>query len=316
MTKCLKPYSCKLEKQQCSRRSATYWAQRVDTQVDWPKGFWEMTKCLKPYSCKLKKQQCSRRSATCWAQRIDTQVDWPNSFWDMTKCLKPYSCKLEKQQCSRRSATCWAQRVDTQVDCPIVSEISQNVWNLILANWRNNSVVGAALPAEHNALTLRSIGPRVSKIWQNVWNLILVNWRNNSVVGVALPTEQNALPKSFWDLTKCLKPYSRKLKKQQCSRRSATCWAQRVDTQVDWPKSFWDMRKCLKPYSCKLKKQQCSRRSAAEHNGLTLRSIGPIVSEIWQNVWNLILANWRNNSVVGAALPAEHNALTLRSIAQ
>ena len=233
----------------------------------------------------------------------------------MTKCLKPYSCKLKKQQCSRRSATCWAQRVDTQVDCPIVSEISQNVWNLILANWRNNSVVGAALPAEHNALTLRSIGPRVSKIWQNVWNLILVNWRNNSVVGVALPTEQNALHKSFWDLTKCLKPYSCKLKKQQCGRRSATCWAQRVDTQVDWPKSFWDMRKCLKPYSCKLKKQQCSRRSATCWAQRVDTQVDcPIVSEISQNVWNLILANWRNNSVVGAALPAEHNALTLRSI--
>ena len=52
----------------------------------------------------------------------------------------------------------------------------------------------------------------------------------------------------------------------------------------------------------------------AEHNAFTLRSIGPIVSEIWQNVWNLILANWRSNGVVGAALPAEHNALTLRSI--
>ena len=118
MTKCLKPYSCKLKKQQCSRRSATCWAQRVDTKVDWPNSFWDMTKCLKPYSCKLKKQQCSRRSATCWAQRVDTKVDWPNSFWDMTKCLKPYSCKLKKQQCSRRSATCSAQRVDIQVDWP------------------------------------------------------------------------------------------------------------------------------------------------------------------------------------------------------
>ena len=112
----------------------------------------------------------------------------PNSFWDMTKCLKPY-----------------------------------------FANWRNNSVFGATLPAEHNALTLRSIGPIVSEIWQNVKNLIFANWRNNSVFGAALP---------------------------------------------------------------------------AEHNALTLRSIGPIVSEIWQNVWNLILANWRNNSVFGAALPA------------
>ena len=52
-----------------------------------------------------------------------------------------------------------------------------------------------------------------------------------------------------------------------------------------------------------------------EHNAkLTLRSIGAIVSEIWQNVLNLIFENWRNNSLFGAALPAEHNALTLRSI--
>ena len=36
------------------------------------------------------------------------------------------------------------------------------------------------------------------------------------------------------------------IEKQQCSRRSATCWAQRVDTQVDWPNSFLDMTKCLK----------------------------------------------------------------------
>jgi hypothetical protein len=35
---------------------------------------------------------------------------------------------------------------------------------LIHANSRNDSVVGAALPAEHNALTHRSIGPIVSDI--------------------------------------------------------------------------------------------------------------------------------------------------------
>ena len=126
MTICLKPDFCK-KKQRCFRGSATCWAQRVDTQVDWPN---------------------IRRSATCWAQRVDTQVDWPNSFWDMTKCLKPDFCKLKKQQCIRRSATCWAQRVE-RVD-----------------TWRNNSVFGAALPAEHNALTLRSIGPIVSEIWR------------------------------------------------------------------------------------------------------------------------------------------------------
>jgi hypothetical protein len=42
------------------------------------------------------------------------------------------------------------------------------ICQLLVANWRNNSVVGAALPAEHNALTLRSIGPIFSEIWQNV----------------------------------------------------------------------------------------------------------------------------------------------------
>jgi hypothetical protein len=36
------------------------------------------------------------------------------------------------------------------------------------------------------------------------------------------------------------------IEKQQCNRRSATCWAQRVDTQVDWPNSLLDMTKCLK----------------------------------------------------------------------
>ena len=105
-------YFCKLK--QCIRRGAACWAQRVDTQVDWPNSFWDMTK-WKPYFCKLKKQQCIRRRATCWAQRVDTQVVWTNSFWDMRKCLKPYFCKLKKQQCIRRGATCWAQRVDTQV---------------------------------------------------------------------------------------------------------------------------------------------------------------------------------------------------------
>ena len=120
-------YVCKLNNCQCSRRRATCWGQRVDTEVDWPNSFWDMTKCLKRYSCKLKKQQCSRLSATCWAQRVHTQVDWPNSFWDMTKRLKPYSCKLNNCQCSRRSATCWAQRVDTPVDWPNSFEIWQNV---------------------------------------------------------------------------------------------------------------------------------------------------------------------------------------------
>ena len=138
------------------------------TQVDWPNSFWDMTKCLKPDFSKLKKQRCFRGSATCWAQRVDTQVDWPNSFWDMTKCLKPDFCKLKKQQCIRRSATCWAQRVDTQVDWP------NSFWDMTKClkpdffKWRNNSVFGAALPAEHTALTLRSIGPIVSEIWQYV----------------------------------------------------------------------------------------------------------------------------------------------------
>ena len=165
-------------KQQCIRRSATCWAQRADTQVDWPNSFRDMTKCLKPYFCKLDKQQCIRPSATCWAQRVDIQVDWPNSFWDMTKCLKPYFCKLEKQQCIRRIATCWAQRADTDVDWP------NNFWDMTkclkpyFCKLEKQRVFGAALPAEHNALTLRSIGPIVSEIWQNVKNLIFANWWN------------------------------------------------------------------------------------------------------------------------------------------
>ena len=87
-------------------------------------------------------------------------------------------------------------------------------------------------------------------------------------------------PNSFWDMTICLKPDFCKLKKQRCFRRSATCWTQRVHTQVDWPNSFWDMTKCLKSDFFKLKKQQCIRRSATcWAHSLTLRSIGPIVSE-------------------------------------
>ena len=135
--------------------TTVYSAQRyllstcVDTQVDWPNSFWDMTKCSKPNFCKLKKQQCIQRIATCWAQRVDTQVDWPNSFWDMRKCSKPYFCKLKKQQCIRRSATCWAHALTLRSIGPIVYEIWQNVQNLIFANWRNNSVFDAALPAEH-----------------------------------------------------------------------------------------------------------------------------------------------------------------------
>ena len=157
-----------MKKQQCIRRSVTCRAQCVDTQVDWPNSFWDMTKCLKRDFCKLKKQQCIRRSATCWAQCVDTQVDWPHSFWDMTKCFKRDFCKLKKQQCIRRSATCRAQCVDTQVDWTHSFWDMTKCYNVIFPNWRNNSVFGAALPAEHNALTLRSIGPIVSEIWQNV----------------------------------------------------------------------------------------------------------------------------------------------------
>jgi hypothetical protein len=39
---------------------------------------------------------------------------------------------------------------------------------LFLQIEETNSLFGAALPAEHNAFTLRSIGPIVSEIWQNV----------------------------------------------------------------------------------------------------------------------------------------------------
>ena len=123
---------------------------------------------------------------------------------------------------------------------------------LILANWRNNSVVGETLPAELNALTLRSISPIVSEIWQNVWNTYSCKLKKEQCSS-RIPTcwaqrvdTQVDWPNSFWDMTKCLKPYSCKLKKQQSRRRSATCWAQRVDTQVDRPNSSWDMTKCLK----------------------------------------------------------------------
>jgi hypothetical protein len=52
------------------------------------------------------------------------------------------------------------------------------------------------------------------------------------------------------------------------------------------------MRKSLKPYFCKLKKHSdFGAALPAEDNALTLRSIGPIVSEISQNVQNLIFAN-------------------------
>ena len=138
----LKPYFCKLKKQQCIPRSATCWAQRVDTQVDWPNSFWDMTKCFwNLIFANWRNNSVFRASATCWAQRVDTQVDWPNSFWDMTKCF----------------------------------------WNLIFANWRNNSVFRAALPAEHNALTLRSIGPIVSEIWQNVFETLFLQIEETTV---------------------------------------------------------------------------------------------------------------------------------------
>jgi hypothetical protein len=46
---------------------------------------------------------------------------------------------------------------------------------LILANSRKDSVVGAALLAEHNELTLRSIEPMVYEICQMFKALILAN---------------------------------------------------------------------------------------------------------------------------------------------
>jgi hypothetical protein len=163
------------------------------------------------YSCKLNNCQCSRRSATSWAQRVDTQFDWHNSFCDMTKSLKPYS-----------------------------------------ANWRNNSVVDATQPDQHKALTLMSIGSIEFEIWQNVWNTY--SWklsdcqssRRSGTCWAQRVDIEVDWADTFWDMTKCLKPYSYKLKKQQCNRRSATCWAQRVDTNVDWPNNFRDMTKCLK----------------------------------------------------------------------
>ena len=227
-----------------------------------------MTKWLKPYFCKLKKRQCIRRSATC------SQVDWPNSFWDMTKCLKPYFCKLKKQQCIRCSATCWAQRVDTQVDWP------NSFWDM----------TNKTLFLQIEETTIR----RSATCW----------------------AQSGRLANSFWDMTKCLKPYFCKLKKQQCIRRSATWPEHNALTlqQVDWPNSFWDMTKCLKPYFCTLKKQQCIRRSATcWAQRVVLRSIGQIVSELTK----CLKTNRKiGPSVFGAALPAEHNALTLRWIGQ
>ena len=213
MTKCLKPYFCKLEKQQCIRRSATCWAQRVDTQVDWPNSFWDMTKCLKPYFCKLDKQQCIRPSATCWAQGVDIQVDWPNSFCpDMTKIRFKtlFLSNLDKQQCIGPSATCRAQGVVHQqvatgpIHCCFSRYDKNKVLNLIFVKSGETTVYSAqSLPADAQRVDTQ------------------VDWTN-----------------SFWDMTKCLKPYFCKLDKQQCIRPSATCWAQGVDIQVDWPNSL------------------------------------------------------------------------------
>ena len=174
-----------------------------------------MTKCLKPDFCKLKKEQCIRCSATCWAQRVDTQVDWPNSFWDMTKCLKPYFCKLKKQQCIRRSAACWAQRV---------YRCSATCW-----------------------------AQRVDTP---------VDW-----------------PNSFWDMTKCLKPYFLQIEETTVYSARRYLLRTSVDTQVDWPNSFWDMTKCLKPFL-----QIEAVYSVDLLSTTQVRSIGQIVSEIWQNV--------------------------------
>ena len=105
-------------------------------------------------------------------------------------------------------------------------------------------------PAEHNALTRRSIGPIVSEIRKNdeMFKLISCEYlRNNSGFGAALPAEHNALTQ-----------------------------------QVDWPNSFWDMQKCLKSYFCNWRNNSgFGAALPAEHNALTLRSLGPIV------VWDL-----------------------------
>jgi hypothetical protein len=169
----LNTYSCKLNNCQCSRRSATCWAQRVDIQVDWPNSSWDMRKYLKPYCCKLNNCQCSRRNATCWAQRVDTQVDCPIVFeiWQMFQTLIVANWIIVNVANAAQPAEDNALTL-ISID-PTVFEIWQNVWNIILANWRNNSVFGAAQPAEHNALTLRSIGPIVPEIWQNVSHTFL-----------------------------------------------------------------------------------------------------------------------------------------------
>ena len=161
----------------------------------------------------------------------------------------------------------------------------------ILANSRNNSVVGAALPAEHNALTLRSIGPIVSEIWQDVKNTYSCKFKKqqcsqrSATCWEQRVDTQEDWPNSFWDMTKCLILYSCKLKKQQCCRRSATCWTQRVDSQVDWPNSFLHMTECLKHLFLQIEKQLCSRRSATCWAQRVDSQVDwPIVSEIWQNV--------------------------------
>ena len=121
----------------------------------------------------------------------------------------------------------------TQVEC-------QSFWD-----WQNAyfCIGSAAVLAEHNALTLRSIGPIVSEI-------------------------DKMFKTSFLQIAK------------QCIRRSATCWAERLDTQVDCPivSEIWENVQNLF-----LQIEETTVHSAqrpAEHNTLTLRSIGPIVSEI------------------------------------
>ena len=64
---------------------------------------------------------------------------------------------------------------------------------LMLGNWRNNGVFGAAQHAQQNALTLRSIGKIVSEIWQNDYNSYSYKLKNTSVVGAAQHAEHNAL---------------------------------------------------------------------------------------------------------------------------
>jgi hypothetical protein len=124
---------------------------------------------------------------------------------------------------------------------------------LIIANWRNNSVVGATQPAEHNAFKLRSIGLIVFEIWQNVSNAYSCKWNNCH----CSRRSRNLL---------------------STTRRHSSRLAQLV---LRYDKMFQTLILANWAILSLIDEAQ-----PAEHNAWTIRSIGPIVFEIWQNVWN------------------------------